>query len=509
MSQNGKRADIPLDIALDYPIGWDFRIVLRDLVQNFYDAIGAEYFEKEFEYVWNESDSGNSYNLRMSTKNHPFSYEWLTYVGGSTKTGRGTSYVGEYGEGFKMSALRVVQMGGMTLTMHSQGWQIMPVSYEETIDDRTVMMLGYDYRVVDDDGVTSLHLSGIPLSEKSTLKNALLDYYFEGNALFGEKIGEGNDYSIYKRSDVPIPCKQAADDLKGILFMNHIARGRLDIPLIINYQREIFWDKRSRPTLTQMDTQNYLHECFNKLSPHDSAVVLRILKPYWSDLVSGMRDINTKYYLICQLVRNVAKDKKEACDFTDEMEQLAFLEKKGSDIKRNHIIDETKRWWMSNRSKKLVNPIFRLLGAENLVETYIKTRYQAYDEPDELQQRRYDILKQAIVAVIPIIKPEDLSCFVIDIKGNESYDPLQFSERVYGNRKSRAGRKYHITKLVMQKDDFSDDSFTKSFVKVADAYLHTYGTSRSEKVNAFLTALGQWIIENDSILAKYEEEWRS
>ena len=86
---------------------------------------------------------------------------------------------------------------------------------------------------------------------------------------------------------------------------------------------------------------------------------------------------------------------------------------------------------------------------------------------------------------------------------------MQFSERVYGNRKSRAGRKYHITKLVMQKDDFSDDSFTKSFVKVADAYLHTYGTSRSEKVNAFLTALGQWIIENDSILAKYEEEWRS
>lgn len=38
---------IPLHIAMDYPVNWDFERILRDLVQNFYDAIGCERFKEE------------------------------------------------------------------------------------------------------------------------------------------------------------------------------------------------------------------------------------------------------------------------------------------------------------------------------------------------------------------------------------------------------------------------------------------------------------------------------
>ena len=507
MSQNGKRADIPLDIAVDYPIGWSFRVVLRDLVQNFYDAIGAEKFGRDFLYTWNKSENGNSYKLEMSTKNHPFSYEWLTYVGGSTKTESVTSNVGQFGEGFKMSVLRIIQMGGMTLTMHSQGWLIIPVTYDEEIDDKTVSMLGYEYHEVEDDGITRLTLTGIPLSEKETLQNALLDYFYEENELIAEKIGEGEDYSIFHRSDLPIPCEQYDKNLKGILFVNHLARGRLDIPLVINIQKELNWDRRSRPTLTQVKTNRFLHESMVKWGARDSAEVLRLLRPYWNDTISNMHDISSKYYFICQLVRNIARDKNISESFSKDIEDLAYIEKKKSNKRRNRLIEETNRWWMANKSKKLVNPIFRLLGAENLVETYIHSKNDAYRNPYDQEKRRYDILIKAVTSVVPILKEEDLSGFVISENSSEVYDPLQFSERIYGNRKKRMGRKYHITQLVLKEEDFSDDSFLKSFIKVADAFLHSYGTSKSDKVNALLTYMGGWILENSEQLSQFESEW--
>jgi len=508
LSQNGKRTDIPLDIAVDYPIGWSFRVVLRDLVQNFYDAIGADKFGSDFVYTWKMSETGDSYNLEMSTKNHPFSYEWLTYVGGSTKTDSSTTYVGQYGEGFKMSVLRIIQMGGMELTMHSQGWIIIPVTYDEKIDGKTVSMLGYEYHEVEDDDITRLTLTGIPLYERESLQNALLDYFYEGNKLIAEKIGGGDNYSIFHRSEVPIPCDQYDENLKGILFVNHLARGRLDIPLVINIQKEFTWDKRSRPTLTQVKTNEFLHESLINWGANDSAEVLRLLRPYWNDSISNMHDITTKYFFICQLVRNVAKDKNISETFSEEMEELAYIEKKRSNKSRNRLIEETKRWWMENKSKKLVNPIFRLLGAENLVETYIQSKNDAYRNPNDQEKRRYDILFKAVTSVVPILSEEDLSGFVISQDGRDLYDPLQFSERIYGNRKKRMGRKYHITKLVMKEEDFSDDSFLKSFIKVSDAFLHSYGTSKSDKLNALLTRLGGWILENSELLNQYESEWK-
>ncbi len=507
MNLNGKRVDIPLDIAVDYPIEWGFRIVLRDLVQNFYDAIGSERFEKDFYYTWDKSDTGDFYDLEMSTENHPFSYEWLTYVGGSTKTENNTDNVGKYGEGFKMSVLRLVQMGDMRLTMHSQGWLISPITYDEEIDGRNVTMLGYEYQEVDDDGITRLTLSGIPLDEKETIQNALLDYFYEGNDLIAEKIGEGDCYTIYYRSKVSIPCAQKDESLKGILFVNHLARGRLDFPLVINVQSEIYWDKRSRPTFTQVETIKYLYQSIVKWRPSDSAEVLRVLNPYWSDSISSRYDVNSKYYIVCQLVRNIAKDRAVSESFSEEMKGMAFIEKKGSDKKRNRTIEETKRWWMANKSKRLVNPIFRLLGAENLVETYMSIKSDAYRNPNELEKLRYIVLIKAVMSVVPMLKTEDISGFVIAENDNERFDPLQFSERVYGSRKERLGRKYHITKLVMKAEDFFDDNFIGSFIKVADAFLQSFGTSKSAKVNGLLTYLGEWILENDELLTLYEQEW--
>lgn len=120
MEKKAESGDLlPLDLAMDYPINWSFPQVLRDFIQNFFDAIGPEKFETEFIYDWHQNADGDGFDLMMSTDHHPFSYEWLMYVGGSTKTASRGRYIGQYGEGFKMSVLRIMQMGGMTISMHA------------------------------------------------------------------------------------------------------------------------------------------------------------------------------------------------------------------------------------------------------------------------------------------------------------------------------------------------------------------------------------------------------
>lgn len=42
-----------------------------------------------------------TYMIRMRIHGHSFSYEWLSSIGGSTKTGK-SNYAGKYGEGFQL-----------------------------------------------------------------------------------------------------------------------------------------------------------------------------------------------------------------------------------------------------------------------------------------------------------------------------------------------------------------------------------------------------------------------
>ena len=61
---------INLGIALDYPVNWDFEMILRDLIQNFYDEVDYHQFGKEFRYSYTEENS--TYTLEMELRGHPF-----------------------------------------------------------------------------------------------------------------------------------------------------------------------------------------------------------------------------------------------------------------------------------------------------------------------------------------------------------------------------------------------------------------------------------------------------
>ncbi len=149
---------------MDYRVNWNVHHIIRDFVQNFYDSIGCEQFADEFQYEW-EIEKDRMLHIKMRTFGHSFSYEWLTYIGGSTKTGK-DGYAGKYGEGFKIALLSLVKLGGDAV-MSSGKWELHPCEYTEKIDGQEIRMFGYRMRERKDDGFTTLELYGIPASDEN------------------------------------------------------------------------------------------------------------------------------------------------------------------------------------------------------------------------------------------------------------------------------------------------------------------------------------------------------
>ena len=503
MQIDGKNnVDIPLELAVDYPIKWDFKRVLRDFIQNFYDAIGPDKFGSDFDY--NYEKNGDSYNLRMKIDGQPFSHELLSYIGSSTKSDDGNT-IGKYGEGFKMSCLSAYKMG-MHITMHSEDWEISPATYTETIDGHIIEMFGYKLRHVRSDGITSLIIDNIHEKHLSVLKEGLLDFFYPESPLFGEIIGKGDNYSIYNRSSMRIPCDQYAPDLEGVLYINNLARGRLFFPLIVNFKTEYITDMRSRPTLDEMDTYANLYECMQKWEPTYSATVLRILQDSWSDAPSARYSDNTNYYYICQLVRNIAKDSLVAESFTKEMEKYCYFERKTGDNLRNTCISEARHWWRNNpNGKREINPIFRLLGAENMVESYLQSNIKCFRAPTKQEQDKYLILSKCITTIIPFLSDDDVPTVEIDSEGITEFSPLQFATRVY--KKKSAGKRYKINKLILREQDFEEKAFPATLLKLSEDILQIYGSSRSAKYNAIFTNLGEYLLRGSMVIDKAQQAW--
>ena len=285
---------ISLGITMDYPVRWGVRRIIRDFIQNFYDSIGYEHFAEEFEYRWEIMDEdtpaaacsryAGQLHIRMRTPGHTFSYEWLSHIGGSTKTGK-SGYAGKYGEGFKIALLCLVKLGG-DAEMSSGRWKLRPYQYMEEIEDRKIEMFGYRMEEREDDGFTMLDLYGLPASDENLryAREALLEFFFPENELFGDAVETAEDYALYGRSDKEIPCMEH-EDIQGVFYYQYIARGRLPFPAVVHIQGKLdtFECDRSREILSEATVAAAVYTVAEQLSPKASLWLLMRMEAQWKD----------------------------------------------------------------------------------------------------------------------------------------------------------------------------------------------------------------------------------
>ena len=234
--------------------------------------------------------------------------------------------------------------------------------------------------------------------------------------------------------------------------------------------------------------------------------ILMDMEDHWNAQKCSRYKWETWYYFVCQLVRNVKKSEEYTRKFREKYEgKLAYIDRKTFNQKKNRIINETRIWARENSEKRIVNPIFRFLGAESLVERYQVQRLKGYKVPDALQEEKIRFLCSVFHAVIPYVIETEKIEFKVSHENTVQIDPLQFSEKIYSSDKKNG--KYKINKVILNSEDFKEGAFQDTFIKMADILLHTYGSSRSEKLNVLLTHMGEYIIKNRRLLKKAEEKW--
>ena len=503
---------IKLEIAMDYPVNWSFEWILRDLMQNFFDASGSDNFRNQVDYHYTFTD--NFYSCVMEASGSGFSYEWLTYIGGSTKTDHPGSYIGMYGEGFKICMLRLLQMEISNCRMESGEWYIIPCVYEEKIANENVRMLGYRLGQREDDGASRLTIWGIPQRHAYVLKELLFHFFYPGNKLFGRMLSDEGRFCVYRRNlSVPIPSVYRDSSFTGILYINRLARARLDLPLMINIQMDRRdAESRSRSIMERATAIRLLEAASYQISSKTSYAILIELEKRWADIPRRNVDPETWYYFICQLVRNVATDKKLEEKFRKTYTDLCYLDRYTSDRKKNSRI-RTARYWYFNKERKtgrLVNPIFRLLGAVSVMKEFEEKEESEYRACTDFEAKRIALMFNFFEKLFPVpglyrVRPEILIRTIGQDTGGKRPDPLQFSERDYSERPQR----YRIQKLVILQRDLENDTFDEPFIFFCSALLNVFGTDGSQKKTAAMTALGERLIEERDDLEMIREGWRN
>ena len=221
---------IPLSLIFDYPVRWSKYKVLRDLIQNFYDAVGHQEWDRRFSYELNGK------GLLFKAAHVDFSYDWLIHIGASTKRDSLCQYAGYFGEGFKVASLCALRDHGWNIEMASRDWELMVVTSTLEVDGRDLTSLAYQvWRKEKKRKETILCIYPFHQEDTDILKSVLMSFCYEKNPLFGKKIWSSPRAAVFYRSNDPkpnyYPCTfQYGGD--GIVFGGYQAMGSFEYPLI-------------------------------------------------------------------------------------------------------------------------------------------------------------------------------------------------------------------------------------------------------------------------------------
>ncbi len=501
---------VPLNLIYDYPVRWSKYKVLRDFLQNFYDAIGWRNWDTCFSY----SISNNS--LYIVAHDTGFSYDWLIYIGASTKRNTDMNYAGYFGEGFKIASLCASRDHNWNVELVSRDWELKVVADDLIVDGRPMKSLAYKiWRTEEQKKDTVLCIS--PFTDKSLFRTVLLSFYYPENPLLGEKIWESANAAVYFRSSLQKPEAYPVtydDKGTGIIFAAYQALGSFSHPLIFCLHNYHFND-RERNTFYRMDVVKIINKTVSEMPPQESATVLRALKSRWYEQPKKKYDFDCWHGIIRTLVKNVAQSPEQKSEWQAENPHLLVAYKvKTRDISRYNRRKQALAWLRSTHLKyRLVQEAFVNLGYPTLEEKceeydgFSITREPVADEMNRVQLLE-QLAKNLLADLFDII---DLPpCKIIKNEGSAwrgmtSCIPIHDKSLHYRGIAIR----YKTPYVALKQSLLHPDKFGNAFSTYLHELAHVFGSDRSASFSRGLSTLMEVILNNNNTIGRFQEIWES
>lgn len=510
----GAPALVPLNLIFDYPVRWSRFKVLRDLLQNFYDAVGHSRWHSHFSWQWSEEQQ----QLLLRAAEVGFSYDWLLHIGASTKRERAGEFAGYFGEGFKIAALCALRDHGWQVTMASRDWHLEVTTIDTVVDDRRLRSLAYRVRQglpVRDD--TVLWLSPFDESELATLECALLSFYHAENPLLGECLWSTAGGAVWTRSDVPKPqgYPSTYDDRgPGIVFAGYQALGSFGLPLVFcaHHYRH---DDRERSTFYRMDVLKVVHDTVARLPPQPAAAVLTCLKRLWYRYPDKQYDFDSWYPVVGTLARRIATSAEQAAQWRAAHPHLLVAPPvRRKDLRAFNRRRQALDWLHGQpRRYRLVQDGFSTLGyptLESVCEAAGGFSVTRAPHPGA-EQRLIELLERTVRALFDNFFGEQR---------------LPRCEIIRDERAVWMGMAVCVSQAAVRNDAGLNIRFELPYVALKGSLLgpgcagealstyihelaHMFGGDRSAAFSAALTQLFERLLPRHRVIADFEREWEA
>lgn len=493
-----------LNLVMSYPVNWSVFMVMRDYIQNFYDAVGWERFGTSFAYDYNRETK----KLEMCA-NRDFSMDWLTYIGASSKraelSGR---QIGRFGEGFKIASLVALRDFGWDIVMRSRNWKIHVTEAEDMIDGVQVKVLAYETEETEFFPGAVLMLGNVNGDQAAVFDEALGDFYYKENPNFGEIIAEREDYAIY------YPQKGGKFEKDGALYAGRLRRAPLSAPLIIcSHTYRPDRDGRERDEFRNRQVRECVSEVIAKISPDTAGKILRTIENSWSRAGGKSKFFFQWGDMVPDLIWRMFQSKREVECFKQEYGERVIAdfptERYGNRRKLALV------WLHKNekfRNRRLVFHTFQWLGIDELEQLCEENGgYERVRTANEREQKYLAILKSIALDIFRdyICYDELPECRVITSSAiNEGSACVH---KISGGKKNFLGLKadYEIRTVQLKVELFAKGQFAEAVAVYMHELLHQFGGDGSKNFRRAIGAMALQMLKEAERLAEYQKKWEA
>jgi len=503
---------IPLNLVYTYPVRWSRYQILRDLIQNFYDAVGAGDWSRCFSW----SRAGD--DLTLEVQDTGFSYEWLLHIGASTKTAAAAGrFAGFFGEGFKIAALCALRDHGWEISMASRDWELEVTATDLSVDGATLRSLGYRVRKRSFADATWLRLRPFGADDEPLLEAALLSFFYPENPLLGARIWADDRTAFYHRSARPKPerfPKTGSGPAPGIVFAARQAMGSFEIPLVVAVH-DAGARNRDREDFLRMDVVETLCTAVRRLPAAAAAVVLEAMRSRWYAFPARLYDFDSVYPVVHALARRVAQDAAVRQRWRAAHPDLLVARRvRRSDVPAANRRKEALAWLrQTGRRVRLVQNGFAALGYPDLESACeLEHGFARAREPEAAEARYLAVLEQLIRASFPRVLPEEglPAVRVIDNataawRGSSDNLPAADQARTAGGGKVRYRQSY----IALGRSLLAPEQFAEALATYLHELAHVHGGDRSAAFSAALTDLIAAVAGVPEALLDARQRWQA
>ncbi|MCL2806018.1 MAG: hypothetical protein FWD26_08780 [Treponema sp.] len=500
---------IPLNIMTSYPVKWTKHQVLRDIIQNFYDSIGAQKFNNNFIINYKPNEE----KIYLSIANEGFSYKWLLHMGASTKQNISGKYAGSFGEGFKMASLCALRDYNWKIKMSSRSWSLDVCTLDTSIDGKLLQQLAYNVTEGSEhSNITLMTIEHFTKEDANLFNDVVLGFYFPENTLFGKSIFESEYAAVYERSNKQKPeCLPSSIKVsgEGIIFIGYQIRGGFNIPLVICNHRYKLKD-RDRNNIYHGTILDVLIDLIDYIDAKTSCYLLEKMKKYWYDYPENNRDVDSWYSLIKKLICKVTYfDSAIKNDFIKRHHDLVVCERPLNQHMRNQKTQALawKKLYLPNAY--LVQDNFYLLGYDSIINLCEKAGgFNMTRKPNIQEKNLLKIMENATKEIFSdffiyypdyMIIENDTSVY------NGTAHILKNKNKLYNSYGYLFS--YKIEQISIKKSSLVKDNFSKAFSTYCHELCHCFGTDASSSFSKALTDIIAIITKNTENLQKYNRLW--